>query len=113
MCSVQLDERMKRAGFCGTPFSRTSKCRCGPVERPVDPTMRDALATHHEVSFVHEDLRRMCINGHQSVTVIDLDDFTILRVPSRRDDLAAGGGHDVALPGSPGSRCLRGKIAIR
>ena len=25
-------------GFKGIPFSRTSKCRCGPVERPVEPT---------------------------------------------------------------------------
>ena len=34
----QLGARRNRAGFCGTPFSRTSKCRCGPVERPVEPT---------------------------------------------------------------------------
>jgi transcription-repair coupling factor (superfamily II helicase) len=27
-----------RAGFWGTPCSSTSKCRCGPVERPVLPT---------------------------------------------------------------------------
>jgi len=27
----------KRAGFCATPRKRTSKCRCGPVERPVLP----------------------------------------------------------------------------
>ena len=27
-----------RAGFCGTPLRRTSKCRCGPVDRPVVPT---------------------------------------------------------------------------
>src|SRR5580765_2568238 len=25
-------------GFCATPRKRTSKCRCGPVERPVEPT---------------------------------------------------------------------------
>jgi hypothetical protein len=25
-------------GFCGAPRKRTSKCRCGPVERPVEPT---------------------------------------------------------------------------
>src|SRR5688572_18564201 len=25
-------------GFKGMPFSRTSKCRCGPVVRPVEPT---------------------------------------------------------------------------
>ena len=35
----QLVEARNRAGFCGTPFSRTSKWRCGPVERPVDPTL--------------------------------------------------------------------------
>ena len=27
-----------RKGFCGTPFSCTSKCRCGPVDLPVAPT---------------------------------------------------------------------------
>ena len=26
------------AGFCAAPRKRTSKCRCGPVERPVVPT---------------------------------------------------------------------------
>src|SRR6185295_8450466 len=25
-------------GFCAAPRKRTSKCRCGPVERPVEPT---------------------------------------------------------------------------
>lgn len=28
----------KRVGFCCTPSTSTSKCRCGPVERPVLPT---------------------------------------------------------------------------
>ncbi len=34
----QLADSRNRAGFWGTPFKRTSKCRCGPVARPVEPT---------------------------------------------------------------------------
>src|SRR6185312_7449339 len=30
--------RRKRCGSCGMPSTSTSKCRCGPVERPVVPT---------------------------------------------------------------------------
>ncbi len=26
------------AGFCACPFTRVSKCRCGPVQLPVQPT---------------------------------------------------------------------------
>src|SRR6266498_1575349 len=33
----QLADCRKRAGFWGAPFNRTSKCRCGPVARPVEP----------------------------------------------------------------------------
>ena len=50
----QLGARRNRAGFCGTPFSRTSKCRCGPVERPVEPDRRHPLAAHDEVAFLHD-----------------------------------------------------------
>ena len=34
----QLEPEAKRAGFCAAPLKRTSKCRWGPVERPVEPT---------------------------------------------------------------------------
>jgi hypothetical protein len=26
------------AGSIGSPFARNSKCKCGPVEKPVEPT---------------------------------------------------------------------------
>ena len=55
---------------------------------------RDALAAHHEVAFVHEHLRRVGVTRNQPVAVVDLDHFTILRVPARGDDLAARGGDD-------------------
>ena len=38
-CQFKLACWRNLAGFCGTPFSRTSKCRCGPVDRPVEPTV--------------------------------------------------------------------------
>src|SRR5919201_2737210 len=34
----EMDASRNFVGFCAAPRKRTSKCRCGPVERPVDPT---------------------------------------------------------------------------
>ena len=34
-----IDEPLRYCdGFCAWPFTRVSKCRCGPVQLPVQPT---------------------------------------------------------------------------
>ena len=63
----------------------------------------DALAGHHQVALLHQQLRRVRVTRDQAVSVVDLEHFTILGVPLRDNDLAAGGRDD-------GSPDLGGKV---
>ena len=74
----------KRAGFCATPLWRTSKCRCGPVERPVEPTSAIFSPALHDLARLDEELRRVRVARHEVVAVVDLDHVAVGGLELRR-----------------------------
>ena len=71
------------------PLASTSKCRCGPVERPVEADIGNMLARQHQIADLRDDPRRVAVAGHQTIAVIDVDRIAVTRFLARENDTAA------------------------
>ncbi len=83
--------------FCGswkTPWTSTSKCRCGPVEAAGGADFGDFLAALDQVALFDQHARGVGITRDEFVAVVDLDHVAVGRVVFLRDDDAARGGQD-------------------
>ena len=50
-------------GFLCTPLTRNSKCRCGPVAHPVEPSGAHLLPLRHALAGPHVDAAQVGIQG--------------------------------------------------
>ena len=71
-----------------TPLTRTSKCRCGPVEFPVEPTSETVCALRDRLADADEDRRRVRVGGREPVPVVDDDEVAVAAEPAGVDDRA-------------------------
>ena len=74
---TQLGIFKNRDGFCGKPLCLTSKCRCGPVERPVLPTSAIFCPRTTTCPTLTISLGGMGIAANQIVAVVNIDHITI------------------------------------
>ena len=70
--SASLTYRSRNsAGSTIARFSATPQCRCGPVTRPVAPTVPSRSPAAQLVADLHFDLFEMAVHRHQAVAVVD------------------------------------------
>ena len=119
----------KLIGSTARPCFSTSKCRCGPVERPVEPIRAIGLTFLHRVADRDQHALVVRVAGDVAIAVIDLDRLAVAEAILRighdaggdRDDLRAGraGEVDAAVKGvAAGERIgamaeVRGDPALR
>ena len=84
----------KGRGLTARSLMRTSKCRCGPVERPVLPIapMTSPAATCWPTRA--RERGHVGVAGHHAVAVADFDDVAVTGLRSDESNLALGRGMD-------------------
>ena len=80
------------AGSTKTRLSATPKCRCGPVTRPVAPTLPMTAPGGHQVARPHADRRQVAVHRDQAFAMIDQHGIAVEEVISGVDHAAGGGG---------------------
>ena len=89
-----------RRGLCGTPLTRYSKCRCGPVVQPVSPTNPIRLTTTDKLSGRHRrrpiQVIEVRVQRFLCIAVGDHHDHPVGGTPVARHD-QAGRQHDAVV----------------
>ena len=89
----------KGRGLTARSLMRTSKWRCGPVERPVLPISADHVAGVDLLADAGAPGGHVRVAGHHAVAVADLDDFSVTGLGAHESNLALAPRHGSA------SRC--------
>lgn len=82
------------AGSTIARFSATPRCRCGPVTRPVAPTVADQIAGREMIADLHLDLVEMAVHRYQAVAVIDEQRVAVQEEGAGLDHRTGGGRAD-------------------
>jgi hypothetical protein len=75
-------------------LSITPQCRCGPVTRPVAPTLQNALAGAQGVAHLHVDAAQVAIHGEQALAVVQPHGAAVEEIVARVNHLARQRRHD-------------------
>jgi small GTP-binding protein len=99
------------AGSTKARLSATPKCRCGPVTRPVAPTLPIIAPRCTALPGVHVDRRQMTVHRHQSCAVIDQHRVATEEIVTGVDDAAVGRRAYGACRGNGRCPCRNAAIA--
>ena len=80
------------AGSTKTRLSATPKCRCGPVTRPVAPTLPISSPACDVLALMHRDRGQVAVHGDQTLAVVDQHRVAVEEIIAGIDDPPGGGG---------------------
>ncbi len=89
--SPQRHSARNSAGSTIARFSATPQCRCGPVTRPVAPTVPIRSPAASRVADLHRDAVEMAVHRDQPVAVIDVQRVAVEEEVAGFDHRAGGG----------------------
>ena len=113
---------MTGAGSTAAPRRRSSKCRCGPVERPVEPTRPSSAPAATHWPRRTDDLRQVRVPARHARAVAEDDELAVAAGVAVRDLDAAGSrprapagprGDDEVEPGVEGDAARAEAVADR